>query len=333
MNMKKNVFLWSLTLGLTSFVYGVDGKFNFKVLDESGNPVHNAKMSMDVLTPSGNNDSHKGYNVTSLKGISDQEGCWSIEGATPETPAVSVRKEGYYDSVVKFTFNNWKEKPWRWKPYEQCVTLVLRKITNPIPMYAWGMYKLIYPVRESEWVGYDMLQAEWMPPYGKGMTEDLQMCVVCNSGERDNGKVPLSVVSIKFLGKHNGVTGIPDQSVCGQSWLKLPYSATRDGYMTQDFIISHFVSREGDVEHYAMNTGTTNSFFRIRSRIDKDGCFIEGLYGKIRGLVKIGNGGPNNITLDMDYYVNPTPNDLNMEWDPKCNLVPKKEAQRVIVLP
>jgi len=332
MNMKK-VSIWSLTLGLTSFVYGVEGNFNFKVLDESGKPVVDAKLSMDALIPSANKDSYKGYIVSSLKGMSDQKGFWSMKGPTPEKPAVSVRKGGYYDSVAKFSFNNWKEEPWRWKPYEQCVTLILRKIMNPIPMYAWGMYKLDYPVKENEWVGYDMLQAEWMPPYGKGLTEDVQMCVVCNIGKRDYEKVPLSVVSIRFLGKHNGVTGIPDQSVCGQSWFKLPYSAPRDGYMTQEFITSHFVTLEGDVERHVMNTGTTNCFFRIRSSVDKDGRFIEGLYGKMPGLVKIGNGGPHNITLDLDYYVNPTPNDLNMEWNPKCNLVPKKEAYKVLVYP
>lgn len=327
------VFLWSISVVLSSVVYGVEGNFKFTVLDESGNPVVGAKLSMGALIPSSSKEAYKGYIISSKKGVSDQQGCWSMEGPTPEKPAVSARKEGYYDSVVRFNFNNWKKKPWSWDPYDQFVTLVLRKINNPIPMYAWGMYKLDYPVKTNEWVGLDMLQAEWMPPYGKGQTEDVQICIVRNRGKRDYEKTPLSVVSIRFMREFNGVTGIPETAVCEQSWFKLPYAAPRDGYAMKDFSVSHFVSLEGDVEHYSMSTGTTNCFFRIRSRLDKDGNFIDGLYGKIKGLVKIGNGGPNNISLSLDYYVNPTPNDLNMEWNPKLNLVPKKEAYKVLVFP
>jgi hypothetical protein len=311
---------------------GIDVKHDVHVVDGQNVPIPDAQIIVGLEALQDEKDAWKGQKEFVEKGVSDRKGNWSGIGRTLGRSTVSVKKNGYYSSGVAFQLG-FKEMQPSGEPVVKHATVILRKIMNPIPMYAWGLYKQAYPVKETEWVGYDMLQAEWMPPHGKGLTEDVQICVVCNIGKRDYQKVPLSVVSIRFLGKHNGVTGIPDQSVCGQSWLQLPYSAPRDGYMTQEFITSHFETLEGDVERHVMNTGTTNCFFRIRSRVDKDGRFIEGLYGKLPGLVTIGNGGPHNISLDLKYYVNPTPNDLNMEWDPKCNLVPKKEAYKVLVFP
>jgi len=304
------------------------------VEDESLHPISNALVTFSFSKLKDSKDPWKGTTRDPIALLTDKNGKASASKASVSEIALGVEKVGYYQSREQVPNMLYDEANRKWVyPKDRDAKIFLRKIMNPIPMYAWGMYKLDYPVKENEWVGYDMLQAEWMPPHGKGLTEDVQMCVVCNIGKRDYEKVPLSVVSIRFLGKHNGVTGIPDQSVCEQSWLQLPYSAPRDGYMTQEFTTSHFVTLEGDVERHVMNTGTTNCFFRIRSSMDKDGRFIEGLYGKMPGLVKIGNGGPHNISLDLKYYVNPTPNDLNMEWNPKCNLVPKKEAYKVLVYP
>jgi hypothetical protein len=35
----------------------------------------------------------------------------------------------------------------------------------------------------------------------------------------------------------------------------------------------------------------------------------------------------------MIYYVNPTPNDLNMEFDPKKNLIRKKDVSVSVSMP
>jgi len=61
-------------------------------------------------------------------------------------------------------------------------------------------------------------------------------------------------------------------------------------------------------------------FFRVRTIIDESGHVTSALYGKIYGDLRfdIINGNP--AYLLFDYYLNPTPNDRNMEFDPKQNL-------------
>ena len=64
-------------------------------------------------------------------------------------------------------------------------------------------------------------------------------------------------------------------------------------------------------------------YFRIRSKFDDKGNLIEAYYGKVYGDFKIGA----HIDIGLDvvkflYYLNPTPNDRNLEWDMKTNLCP-----------
>jgi hypothetical protein len=306
----------------------IEGKFVFKVVDEQGAPIKDAVIEMDTVDVVDAKDPSKGYKDIPVKGITDCNGCWSMEGKTHDKPAASAQKKGYYDSVVRFVFDNWKMKPWRWNPYEQKATIILRKINNPIPMYAWNMRRMDYPVGTNVWVGYDMLLAEWMPPHGKGEIEDVRFHVLRAADAYDRTQ-PAVVLTVLFTGEKNGVCGIDDLTISYQSWLKLPYSAPREGYSEKEF---RFEKLLGEHEFKTMtNTGTTNCFFRVRSKTDKDGNFIEGLYGKIHGPVGVEGG--KHIPICMIYYVNPTPNDLNMEFDPKRNLVPKKEAKNAVVRP
>jgi hypothetical protein len=283
---------------------------------------------MDTVDVVDAKDPSKGYKDIPVKGITDCNGCWSMEGKTHDRPAASAQKKGYYDSVVRFVFDKWKTKPWRWNPYEQKATIILRKINNPIPMYAWNMRRMDYPVGTNTWVGYDMLRAEWMPPHGKGEIEDVRFHVWSSKGY-ERGK-PSDIMTVRFMGVNNGVCGISEGSVFYQSWLKLPYDAQPEGYEEKEFIVKTFIDIEG-VSRPETNTGTTNCFFRIRSKTDKDGKFIEGLYGKIRG--PLGVEGGRGIRVAMIYYVNPTQNDLNMEFDPKKNLIRKKDVSVSVLMP
>lgn len=311
----------------------IEGKFVFKVVDEQGVPIKDAVIEMDTVAVVDAKDPSKSYKDVPIKGITDCNGCWSMEGKTHDKPAASAQKNGYYDSVVRFVFDNWKTKPWRWNPYEQTATIILRKINNPITMYAWSMYMADKITMTNAWVGYDMLQAEWMPPYGKGMIEDVQFRFVRNNLTQPQWANTTNFVSMRFLGDQNGLIGIHGCSVSEQSAYKWPYNAPRDGYIQKEYTV--FISPRSNPEelvHIEINTGTTNCFFRIRSRLDKDGNFIEGLYGKMRGPLDV-SVWKKKTSYDLIYYVNPTPNDLNMEFDPKKNLVPKKEAKNAVGRP
>jgi hypothetical protein len=307
---------------------GLDVQFHYQVVDEQGTPISEVKMVMGFSGPVDENDAWKGQKYSDVQGVTDRNGRWTVSGMTLSRPAVSAKKEGYYSSGIAYQLIERDKAAGRWKPYERSEKIVLRKIVNPIPMYAWGMHLMSYPVGTNIWVGYDMLLAEWMPPHGKGEVEDVRLHVLRATAAYDRTQ-PAVVLTILFMGEQNGVCGINDQTVSNQSWLKLPYCAPREGYSEKEF---RFEKRFGEHEFKTMtNTGTTNCFFRIRSKIDKDGKFVEGLHGKIHGPVGVEGG--KHIPICMIYYVNPTPNDLNMEFDPKKNLVPKKEAKTAVVMP
>jgi hypothetical protein len=70
-----------------------------------------------------------------------------------------------------------------------------------------------------------------------------------------------------------------------------------------------------------------NYFFRVRTILDKDGNIESALYGKIHGDFQLDHHG----NIGFTYYLNPTPNDRNVEFDPKQNLfknLPSSEQVR-----
>ena len=63
-------------------------------------------------------------------------------------------------------------------------------------------------------------------------------------------------------------------------------------------------------------------FFRIRTELDEFGKVKSAIYGKIYGDFKL-VGKKNGIKgVSFLYYLNPTPNDRNLEWDMQHNLCP-----------
>lgn len=307
---------------------GLGIQFHYRIVDEQGSPISNANVEMSFVGLIDEKDPWKGQNDLNMKGMTDSQGRWSVSGVTMNDPAVSVKKEGFYPSGKRYTLVEQDTTLARWKPYERNETLVLRKIVNPIPMYAWNMGLMKYPAGTNEWLGFDMVLAEWMPPHGKGETEDVRFHVWRSANGYDQ-TIPAEVLTVRFMGNKNGVCGINDKDISNQSTFKFPYKAPRDGYSETEFRLERrLVKYEFETK---TNTGTTNCFFRARSRVDKDGNIIDGLYGKIKGPLKVEGG--KGIRIYMVYYLNPTPNDLNIEFDIKQNLIHKKDIRVAVPLP
>ena len=65
-----------------------------------------------------------------------------------------------------------------------------------------------------------------------------------------------------------------------------------------------------------------NYFFRVRTVLDENGKVKSALYGKIYGDF-----------MHFSYYLNPTPNDRNVEFDPKQNLLKKLTPLEAVTEP
>lgn len=303
-------------------------KLLLTVKDEQGELLKNTHVLCFFSKLIDDKDPWKGQTSDEVLVMTDRNGKGIASGASMARMTVVAHKDGYYESRQTLYNSKVDRQKGQWVPYELKVNIVLRKIINPIPMYAWSMHLNGYPVRTNEWAGYDMLRAEWMPPHGNGKTEDVRFHVWRSTNGYDRTQ-PSQILTIRFMGEKNGVCGIDDHLISAQSWLTFPYNAPRDGYTDEEFRVERRLAMyEFETK---TNTGTTNCFIRIRSKTDKDGNFIEGLYGKIRGPFEADGG--KNIRIKMIYYVNPTPNDLNMEFDPKNNLINKKGVVRAVSYP
>jgi hypothetical protein len=92
--------------------------------------------------------------------------------------------------------------------------------------------------------------------------------------------------------------------------LKLPHSAPVDGYEpTRRYVANNYVP--------TAHPDDMGYFLRTRVKLDKDGNIVSANYAKIMGDIHVGPQGSAWFT----YYLNPTPNDRNLEWDPNRNLL------------
>lgn len=140
-----------------------------KVLDQSGSPAQGALITgwwFDYRTRSEKQG-------TPFSVQTDTNGCAVLKGITSGEFNYQVRKEGYYDTSGKY--KEWM-KLWipsnpniknnRWQPWNPTVDVVLKQIKSPVPMYAKDVAAEI-PVLDTP-LGYDLLKADWVSPYGGG---------------------------------------------------------------------------------------------------------------------------------------------------------------------
>jgi hypothetical protein len=60
--------------------------------------------------------------------------------------------------------------------------------------------------------------------------------------------------------------------------------------------------------------------FRVRSVTNEMGIVTNAYFGKFSSDIEYGGASAKGSYLKFTYYLNPTPNDRNLEFDPKRNL-------------
>ena len=243
-----------------------------------------------------------------------------------DTEKKSMRDAGYYEAEgVKY--KGAKEELGRWQPWNPTLTIKLKRIIKPIPMYARHVETKI-PVIDRP-CGYDLIMGDWIAPHGKGKTADL----ICQLDKKmDNEGITIGqknedilydyTFSVRFSNDDDGIQSVYAKRV-DTGGLRLPPTAPSAGY--QAMLSQRAYRLQPGAPWYCDNQEHApigkqykwdqNYFFRVRSE-KKHGQFGNALYGKIHDdfIWKLDG------TLEFTYYLNPTPNDRNMEFDPKKNL-------------
>lgn len=190
-------------------------------------------------------------------------------------------------------------------------------------------------------IGFDAENCEAVPPFGRGKTIDFYVVVksvYLGSSEYNRRTIELwkslnfqsvdeaksnygnwtHTLTLRFPNPGDGAVLSPE------FWpycvLRMPHQAPTDGYVselslteTEDHLIP---PRELEAKRrYWVQNGF---FLRVRSQVDPDGRVISAHYAKIvaphlTGLYK--------QVLRWSFFYNPTPNDRNLEYDFKRNLL------------
>jgi hypothetical protein len=169
-------------------------------------------------------------------------------------------------------------------------TLMLKKIGKPIPMYAKSITYIKFPIFNKP-IGYDLTIGDWVAPYGKGANTDFLFAE--NHVDAKSGYT----FTVSFPNPGDGIQGLTRDWSLGVSGLVSFHEAPIDGYQPK-------------YEKTQMSNPDRIYYFRVRTKLDENGNVVSAHYGKIYGDF-----------MQFRYYFNPTPNNRNIEFDPKQNLL------------
>ncbi len=174
---------------------------------------------------------------------------------------------------------------------------------------------LSFPSEAPPW-GYDLLKADWVAPYGKGEVADIVFNRTYeNLGVQKDGQFLFDLyrkeLIMSFPGKENGLIIKECNRYQGVRLKEAPLI----GYQT-DFTWFHEF-RGVESGHVKNRSPKQCFYFRIRAEKNEKGEITKALYGKIVDINVFDNGFRD---INFTYFINPTPNDRNLEFDGKNNL-------------
>ncbi len=300
------------------------------VVDENTRePIAGADVAISFTRPV-NSDGHHGQ--------TDKAGNFGARGTNTMGVFIRINKKGYYE---------WVKRRGIRKGMDHSVTVALRKVENPIPLFVRDVF-LKFPVFD-EWLGFDFEVGDWVAPQGRGKSRDILFKFHREfkgyefSGKewedikRVNAKASEAELK-KFYGEWDGVLWIDFPSELGgiieerkgyltHSEMKMPHLAPEEGYKTEKIEIKkkNYKSEEEkaeEIQQYIKFGEGKPSGFYIRTRVvEVDGKVIKANYVKLAKEIGVGAGGSINFT----YYFNPTPNNRNLEFNPKANLATEQK--------
>jgi hypothetical protein len=262
-----------------------------KVVDETGQPIEGAKASIGYFSKS---------QPKSIDGLTDTNGIFrashraysGILGFTAEKAGFYMTREPSYELGFTYDYSIWNPTQ----------TIVVRRINNPIPMCAKSLNTHL-PILDKP-VGYDLLVGDWVGLYGNGVNADILF--KGHFDKRDDGESDFTL-TVDFPQNGDGIQEFKVPDIEKGSALHSLYNAPVDGYQSQ------WVQTDNRKPRRPIDTNrdpSRNYYFRVRTVIDDRGNIVSAHYGKIYGDF-----------MRFKYYFNPTPNDRNVEFDPKRNLM------------
>lgn len=277
-----------------------DWNVTIKVIDEAGLAVSgaNVEMSYYVQAPPGRKEAGE-----KIRGFTDEIGIFRTSHTNTGSIGLGFQaiKTGYYPTIKGHEFAKFKDNdPTKWNP---TITLVLKRVREPIPMYAKLTINLRFPILGKS-LGYDLTSGDWDAPYGRGENADIFFKREYSEKAANDY---YSKITVSFPNKGDGiqVLNVPDNEE--GSALRSTHQAPVDGYESR--LTRETSAHPGQASKFEFDEDRVY-LFRVRTVLDEQGSVKSALYGKIYGEF-----------MQFRYYLNATPNDRNIEFDPKQNLL------------
>jgi hypothetical protein len=159
-------------------------------------------------------------------------------------------------------------------------------------------------------VGYDFLAGDWVSPNGKGQTADIIFLREYSKRSLNDYDYKLTVT---FPNKGDGIQTFTEPTGQKGGGLRSPYEAPGNGY---EPVITRVNISHPPATLIWDHDPNRIYFLRVKTVLDEKGNVKSALYGKIYGDF-----------MQFTYYLNPTPNDRNIEFDPKHNLISLKSRE------
>ena len=289
---------------------GAFGRIVLQVKDDKGFPVEGANVEAYF------NANPRGVSV---RARTSGDGSIEVEGKSNYDVRFTVDKEGYYTTSVPYYFHEHATsqedaiQSGRWMPLNQSLAVTLKKVRNPVPMYARSIYGLTIPCDQP--VGFDLEIGDLVAPNGKGAVPDLVFRV---DRRMARGNAPLRWIC-SFSNKMDGM-----QQLSFDTWSRYPtiHEAPSDGY------IQPFEPPEYPIFRQSKASEVPPSYyqiFRVRSHSDSAGRIAGAKYGKIEGIGAHDGGQTAVCKIGFAYWYNPD-GTRNLEFNTRRNLGVKRRS-------
>jgi hypothetical protein len=288
----------------------------FKVSDDAGMPVSAGFVRASSFASWERGEGFGRSINDNYRAPINEEGVAVMSGLSLRgTFAYGVYAEGRYYSGFGGELQLKEVLGGRWEPWRLRVEVVIPRILEPTALFArkYGLYEREKIPAEKP-IGFDLMVSDWVAPYGKGKVADFLLDYKTIVPLTDETKAFECSLTLTFS---NPGDGFQTRSVpATRRLLILPRRAPEEGY-NGTWSKRFGRPREG-ADLLPLARADENFFFRVRTVLGVDGRVVGALYGKIYGDIVFDALGHIRFT----YYLNPTVNDRNLEFDPKRNLFP-----------
>jgi hypothetical protein len=297
-------------------------KVTIHVQDEEGQSISSAAIDFAFL------DAHPQWGSPigiAVHALTDTAGNASGSGYSDGGIGMTVHKNGFYDggpSEVKFH----DIVLGKWQPWNPTYPVILKKIINPIPMYAKKV-QVVVPAMDQP-IGFDLAAGDWVKPFGTGATSDFVFTMSHTLTDTMNFSAKLVLT---LSNKGDGLQVAPKSSGQDQGWsrLKFPRNAPEDGYTMENWTTAVSRTPTGYKEEPFNSMGY---FLRVRTVKTDNGDIKNANYGKIDGGISIVGAATPHPGITFTYYFNPT-GTTNLEFNPSQNLLKNLNNDEQVQVP